>query len=205
MPTLAVQSAATPRSGAEELCKKLSSTVAGTLGKPESYVMVTFQKVDAMCYEWHHRSAAVRLFVSLTRPRSCISVPSDRSTRTRTRRRAPRSRKFSRPSSASQGRAYYIASSTPNGNGGYNGGTFQSERGRRSPNATLRLAVGLREGLALDLAVCWAPPTTADAASRSPPRLPRGAARSHLTFTSFAAGGRKRAAVRRLINGRGPP
>ncbi len=50
MPTLAVQSAATPRSGAEELCKKLSSTVAGTLGKPESYVMVTFQKVDAMCY-----------------------------------------------------------------------------------------------------------------------------------------------------------
>ena len=50
MPTLAVQSAATPKSGAEELCKKLSSTVAGTLGKPESYVMVTFQKVDAMCY-----------------------------------------------------------------------------------------------------------------------------------------------------------
>ena len=50
MPTLAVQSAATPRSGAEELCKKLSSTVAGTLGKPESYVMVTFQKVDAMFY-----------------------------------------------------------------------------------------------------------------------------------------------------------
>ena len=50
MPTLAVQSAATPRSGAEELCKKLSSTVAGPLGKPESYVMVTFQKVDAMCY-----------------------------------------------------------------------------------------------------------------------------------------------------------
>ena len=50
MPTLAVQSAATPKSGAEELCKKLSSTVAGTLGKPESYVMVTFQKVDAMSY-----------------------------------------------------------------------------------------------------------------------------------------------------------
>ena len=50
MPTLAVQSAATPRSGAENFCKALSSTVAGTLGKPESYVMVTFQKVDAMCY-----------------------------------------------------------------------------------------------------------------------------------------------------------
>ena len=50
MPTLAVQSAATPRSGAENFCKALSSTVAGTLGKPESYVMVTFQKVDAMSY-----------------------------------------------------------------------------------------------------------------------------------------------------------
>jgi len=50
MPTLAVQSAATPRSGAENFCKALSSTVAGTLGKPESYVMVTFQKVDAMFY-----------------------------------------------------------------------------------------------------------------------------------------------------------
>ena len=47
MPTLAVQSAATPKSGAEELCKKLSSTVAGT--SASRVVMVTFQKVDA-CY-----------------------------------------------------------------------------------------------------------------------------------------------------------
>ena len=58
MPTLAVQSAATPKSGAEELCKKLSSTVAGTLGKPESYVMVTFQKVDAMCYAVRNQSVS---------------------------------------------------------------------------------------------------------------------------------------------------
>lgn len=50
MPSLAVQSAAVPRNGAEKLCKTLSSTVAGTLGKPESYVLVTFQKVDAICF-----------------------------------------------------------------------------------------------------------------------------------------------------------
>ena len=64
MPTLAVQSAATPRSGAEELCKKLSSTVAGTLGKPESYVMVTFQKVDAMCYAVRKSSSELGCGVS---------------------------------------------------------------------------------------------------------------------------------------------
>ena len=40
------------RKAAPRLCKKLSSTVAGTLGKPESYVMVTFQKATrcvALC------------------------------------------------------------------------------------------------------------------------------------------------------------
>lgn len=50
MPSLMVQSAVAPKSGAETLCKKLSSTISGTLGKPESYVMTGFQKVDAMCY-----------------------------------------------------------------------------------------------------------------------------------------------------------
>ena len=48
MPSFAIQSAATPKSGAEGLCKKLSSTLASSLGKPESYVLVTFQKVDGM-------------------------------------------------------------------------------------------------------------------------------------------------------------
>ena len=64
MPTLAVQSAATPRSGAENFCKALSSTVAGTLGKPESYVMVTFQKVDAMCYAVRKSSSELGCGVS---------------------------------------------------------------------------------------------------------------------------------------------
>ena len=73
MPTLAVQSAATPKSGAEELCKKLSSTVAGTLGKPESYVMVTFQKVDAMSYAVRKSDMS-----QVTTPSSCRSYRTSR-------------------------------------------------------------------------------------------------------------------------------
>jgi len=49
MPSLVCQSAAAPKSGPEALCKRLSSAIAGTLAKPESYVLTSFQKVDAMC------------------------------------------------------------------------------------------------------------------------------------------------------------
>ena len=140
MPTLAVQSAATPRSGAEELCKKLSSTVAGTLGKPESYVMVTFQKVDAMYYAVRKSTSELGYAIGLpqlrgqrlvgclkfdfytgamvarrTRPLSCTLVPSARSTRTRTKPRAPRSRTSSRPSSACPRAATTSISSIVNG------------------------------------------------------------------------------------------
>mmetsp|Transcript_27052 Transcript_27052/g.81119 ORF Transcript_27052/g.81119 Transcript_27052/m.81119 type:complete len:162 (-) Transcript_27052:31-516(-) len=50
MPSCVVQSAVAPKSGAEEFCKKLSSAVAGALSKPESYVLTSFTKVDAMCF-----------------------------------------------------------------------------------------------------------------------------------------------------------
>ncbi|KAH8067253.1 phenylpyruvate tautomerase [Aureococcus anophagefferens] len=46
MPSVVVQAAVAPKSGAAGFCKLLSSTVAGTLGKPESYVLTTFTKAE---------------------------------------------------------------------------------------------------------------------------------------------------------------
>lgn len=64
MPSLTVQSAATPVSGSLELCKKLSKSVALTLGKPESYVLTSFQKVDAMCFGGDAETPAAFLYLS---------------------------------------------------------------------------------------------------------------------------------------------
>lgn len=50
MPSLLVQSASTPVSGAPSLCQQLSKSVTAALGKPESYVLTSFQKVDAMSF-----------------------------------------------------------------------------------------------------------------------------------------------------------
>ena len=114
MPTLAVQSAATPRSGAEELCKKLSSTVAGTLGKPESYVMVTFQKVDAMCYGGSTDPAAFLYLSSL----GSIDPDTNKATS------AAVADVLEAELGVPKGRYYINFVDSERSNMGYNGGTF---------------------------------------------------------------------------------
>ena len=64
MPSVVVQAAVAPKSGAAGFCKLLSSTVAGTLGKPESYVLTTFTKVDAVCYGGDAETPAAFLYLS---------------------------------------------------------------------------------------------------------------------------------------------
>ena len=114
MPTLAVQSAATPKSGAEELCKKLSSTVAGTLGKPESYVMVTFQKVDAMCYGGTTDPAAFLYLSSL----GSIDPDTNKATS------AAVADVLEAELGVPKGRYYINFFDSERSNMGYNGGTF---------------------------------------------------------------------------------
>ena len=114
IPTLAVQSAATPRSGAEELCKKLSSTVAGTLGKPESYVMVTFQKVDAMCYGGTSDPAAFLYLSSL----GSIDPDTNKATS------AAVAEILEAELGVPKGRYYINFFDSERSNMGYNGGTF---------------------------------------------------------------------------------
>ena len=114
MPTLAVQSAATPKSGAEELCKKLSSTVAGTLGKPESYVMVTFQKVDAMCYGGTSDPAAFLYLSSL----GSIDPDTNKATS------AAVADVLEAELGVPKGRYYINFFDSERSNMGYNGGTF---------------------------------------------------------------------------------
>lgn len=64
MPSLVVQSGHAPASGAAGLCKKLSKSVAMSLGKPESYVLTTFQKVDGMCFGGDAETPAAFLYLS---------------------------------------------------------------------------------------------------------------------------------------------
>ena len=115
MPSLAVQSAAAPRNGAEKLCKTLSSTVAGTLGKPESYVLVTFQKVDAMCFGGSTEPAA---FVYLS---SLGSIDPETNKATRAAVAGVLEEELGVP----KDRYYINFFDSERSNMGYNGATFQ--------------------------------------------------------------------------------
>ncbi|KAJ8601704.1 hypothetical protein CTAYLR_003212 [Chrysophaeum taylorii] len=63
MPSLIVQSAVAPASP-RKLCTRLSKAVALALGKPESYVLTSFQKVDAMSFGGDADTPAAFLYLS---------------------------------------------------------------------------------------------------------------------------------------------
>lgn len=57
MPYIKIQTNAQVENG-EELLKKLSSLMAGELGKPESYVMTAFDRVESMTFAGSTEKAA---------------------------------------------------------------------------------------------------------------------------------------------------
>ena len=64
MPSLFVQAAVAPKSGAAAFCERLSKTVAGALSKPESYVLTSFSRVDALCFGGDATTPAAFLYLS---------------------------------------------------------------------------------------------------------------------------------------------
>lgn len=114
MPSLLVQSAAAPKSGAEALCKSLSSAVAGTLGKPESYVLTSFQKVDAMCFGGSTEPAAFCYLASL----GAITPETNAATS------AALAAILEAELGVAKNRYYISFNDSERSNMGYNGGTF---------------------------------------------------------------------------------
>lgn len=115
MPSLFVQSAATPASGAPELCKKLSKTVASALGKPESYVLTSFSKCDAMCFGGDADTPAAFLYLS-----SIGAITPE----TNAAASAAIAAILEEELGVAKNRYYLNFFDSPRPNTGYNGGTF---------------------------------------------------------------------------------
>ena len=115
MPSVVVQAAVAPKSGAAGFCKLLSSTVAGTLGKPESYVLTTFTKVDAVCYGGDAETPAAFL---------CLSSLGAITPETNAATSAALAEVLEAELGVPKGRYYINFFDSERSNMGYNGGTF---------------------------------------------------------------------------------
>ena len=114
MPSLFVTSAHEPKSGASALCKELSSCVARCLGKPESYVLVSFKKVDAMTFGGSDDPAACLYLSSL----GAINPENNK------RASAEFATILETELGVTKDRYYCNFYDSPRPNMGYNGGTF---------------------------------------------------------------------------------